>query len=174
LKVKMIIYTVAMDRYVPTHIREFVPRGWCAEIEALLATNDNRLIVASPPNTGKSEFGMYLELRKDWTDIETDGTLNQTVRWIVRRGVGNGLVYDLTYSMPRSSMSTLKRLLKQITDQGRICTRSGKELEIAQDVPILILTCPHHLSRLSDLSPPCRIINTHAVPEASTLTGTVW
>jgi len=161
------IYTVAMDRYVPTHIREFVPRGWCTEIEALLATNDNRLIVASPPNTGKSEFGMYLKLRKGWTCITCAGTFDQAVRWIVRRGVGNGLVCDLTYSMPRSSMSTLKRLLKQIVTEGRICTRSGKELEIAQDVPILILTCPHHLSKLADLSPPFRIINTHAVPEPS-------
>ena len=156
-----------MDGYVPTHIRNFVSRGWCAEIEALLATSDNRLIVASPPNTGKSEFGMYLELRRGWSDIGTGGTFDQAVRWIVRRGVGNGLVCDLTYCMTRSSMSTLKRLLKQITDQGRICTRSGKELEIASDVPILILTCPHHLSKLADLSPPFRIINTHAVPDAS-------
>jgi hypothetical protein len=163
----MVIYTVAMDIYVPIHIRNFVSRGWCAEIEALLATNDNRLIVASPPNTGKSEFAMYLKLFKGWTEIKTGGTFGQAVRWIVRRGVGNGLVCDLTYCMTWSSMSTLKSLLTHITDQDRICTRSGKELEIASDVPILILTCPHLLSKLADLSPPFRIINTHAVPDTS-------
>jgi hypothetical protein len=149
----LVIFHIVMDG--DGHIRERATHGWNTGIETLLATSDNRLIVASPSATGKTVFANNLVQYKGFTKIDVSGTLDQAVRWIMLNGVGNGLVCDLSCS----SVSTLKHLLAAISTNGHIRTRSGNMFDIAPDVPILVLMLPHDLPKLAEMSSSFRVIN---------------